>query len=193
MSWFEEQIKLRKTRDDRDLADAVEDIAASVSRKRSSSLGDGRKATKNALDEILRYNHIKTREIPAEIHDLEDQMDYLFRPHGIMRRPVKLEPGWYRDAAGPYLGFKKDGSVIALIPNAVSGYSWIDPETGEKVPVKAKNADLLEEDAIFFYKPFPNRKLDATALFTYMLNCIPVSSRVLLILSALLVSLVGML
>ena len=52
MSWFEEQIKLRKTRDDRDLADAVEDIAASVSRKRSSSLGDGRKATKYSFDKL---------------------------------------------------------------------------------------------------------------------------------------------
>ena len=193
MSWFEEQIKIRKKQDDRDLADAMEDIASSVLHRRNASFGNDRKNIKNALDEILRYNRIKTRDIPDDIHELEDQIDYLFRPHGIMRRNVKLEKGWHKNAAGPYIGFKKDGSVVALIPNAVYGYSWIDRESGKKIRVTSKNEGLFMEDAICFYKPFPNKKLNVASLFVYIFDCIPLSSRILLVAATLIASLVGML
>ena len=193
MSWFEEQIKLRKKHDDRELADAIEDIASSVLHRRNAAFSNDRKSIKNALDEILRYNHIKTRDIPDDIDELDEQIDYLFRPYGIMRRNVKLEKGWYKNAAGPYIGFKKDGSVVAFIPNAVYGYSWIDRESGKKIRLTSKNEDLFEEDAICFYKPFPNKKLNVPSLFVYIFDCIPISGRVLLILAALITSLVGML
>ena len=193
MSWFEEQIKLRKKYDDRDLADAIEDISSSVLHRRNPSFSGDRKNIKNALDEILRYNRIKPCDIPDDIDELEDQIDYLFRPHGIMRRNVKLEKGWYKDAAGPYIGFKKDGSVVAFIPNAIYGYSWIDWESGKKIRVNSKNEGMFMEDAICFYKPFPNKKLDIPTLFVYIFDCIPISSRVLLVISTLVASLVGML
>ena len=193
MSWFEEQIKLRKRQDDRELADAIEDVASSVLHRNKGAFRDDRKNTKNALDAILRYNRIKTREIPDGVDALEDQIDCLFRPHGVMHRSVKLEKGWYKRAAGPYIGFRKDGSVVAFLPNAVSGYSWFDRESGKKIRVTPKNEGLFTEDAICFYKPLPNKKLGASDLFVYIFDCIPFSSRVLLVLSALIVSLVGML
>ena len=193
MSWFEEQIKLRKKHDEKDLADAIEDVSSSIFHRRHASSGNDRKNIKNALDEILRYNRIKTRDIPDDITDLEDQMEYLFRPHGIMRRNVKLDKGWYKNAAGPYIGFKKDGTVVAFIPNAVKGYSWIDKESGKKIRVTSKNESLFSEDAICFYKPFPNKKLGIGALSVYIFDCIPISSRVMLIISALIATLVGML
>ena len=193
MSWFEEQIKLRKKQDDIELADAIEEISSSVLHRRTPSFDNDRKSIKNALDEILRYNRIKTRDIPDDIVELEAQMDYLFRPHGIMRREVKLEKGWYKNAAGPYIGFKKDGSVVAFIPNATYGYSWIDRDSGKKIRVTSKNEDLFSEEAICFYKPFPNKKLSVAALFVYIFDCIPLSSRILLIASTLVASLVGML
>ena len=193
MSWFEEQIKLRKKHDEQDLADAIEDISSSVLHRGNTSFNSDRKNIKNALDAVLRYNRIKTRDIPDGIDKLDDQIDYLFRPHGIMRRNVKLERGWYKNAAGPYVGFKKDGSVVAFIPNAVNGYSWIDRESGKKIRVTSKNENLFSEDAICFYKPFPNKKLGVAALSVYILDCIPISSRILLVAAALVAALVGML
>ena len=192
MSWFEEQIKMRKKSDDRDLADAIEDIAASVLHRRSAAFSNERKQVKNALDEILRYNRLKSREVPEEIEDLEEQIDYLCRPHGVMSRKVKLEKGWHKNAAGPYLGFRKDGGVVALIPNPIYGYSWIDRESGKKIKVTAKNEEMFEEEAIFFYKPFPNRKLSGGSLFAYIFDCIPISSRALMLAAALVTTLVGM-
>ena len=193
MNWFEEQIKLRKKNDDKDLADAMEDIASSVLHKQNASFYTDRKKIKNALDEILRYHRLKTREIPDNLQGLEEQMDYLFRPHGIMRRTVKLEKGWHKNAAGAYLGHKKDGTVVAFLPNAFHGYSWVDWETGKKTRVTSKNQDLFLEEAICFYKPFPNKKLKVSGLFAYIYDCIPFSSRMLLVVSTLVAALVGML
>lgn len=193
MNWFEEQIKLRKKRDDENLADAIEDIASSILHRHSFSFDSDKKNIKNALDEILRYNHIKTREIPENISDLEEQMEYLFRPHGIMRRSVKLEKGWYKDAAGAYLGRKKDGKVVALIPNPIYGYSYFDEESGKRKKINSKNEDQFEEEAICFYKSFPMKKLSIPDLFVYIFDCVPISSRILLVGAAFLTALVGML
>lgn len=193
MSWFEEQIKLRKKQDDQDFVDAIEDITSSVLHRRNVPFGNDRKHIKNALDEILRYNRIKTRDIPDDIHELEDQIDYLFRPYGIMSRNVTLEKGWHKNAAGAYLGFQKKGSVVAFIPNAIYGYHWIDRESGKQIRVTSKNEDLFLEDAICFYKPFPGKKLGIADLFLYILDCIPLSSRILLVIATLITSLVGML
>ena len=194
MSWFEDQIKLRKKRDNSNLADAIEDIASSVLHRRNTAFGDNRKSIKNALDEILRYHHIRTREIPDEtIDELDEQMDYLFRPHGIMHRNVRLEKGWYKNAAGAYIGFKKDGSVVAFLPNPICGYSWIDPQTGNRVNIGKENETLFEENAICFYKPFPAQKLTIPALFRFIFDCTPYSSRMLLTVTAFFAALVGML
>ena len=46
MSWFEEQIKLRKKHDEMDLADAIEDISASILHRRNASFDNDRKNIK---------------------------------------------------------------------------------------------------------------------------------------------------
>lgn len=194
MSWFEEQIKLRKKHDNLNLADAMEDIAASVLHRHNTASGSSRTSIQNALDEILCYYHIKNREIPDDtINNLDEQIDFILRPHGIMHRTVKLEKGWHKNAAGAYIGFKKDGSTAAFLPNPVCGYSWTDPETGKKTNIGKKNETLFEEEAICFYKPFPARKLTIPDLFRFICGCTPSSSRILLTVTALFTALVGML
>ena len=37
---------------------------------------------------------------PDGIKDVNEQLEFLMRPYGIMRRTVKLEDSWYRDAVG---------------------------------------------------------------------------------------------
>ena len=107
MGWFDEQIKERKKHDDEALLDAMEEISASVQRKRHSEARNDRSRIKDAVDEILRYYHAKPKEIPDSVTKLEDQLEYQFRPYGIMRRNVKLTKGWYKDATGAFLGYKR--------------------------------------------------------------------------------------
>ena len=176
MNWFEEQIKLRKKNDDKDLADAMEDIASSVLHKQNTSFYTDRKKIKNALDEILRYHRLKTREIPDNLQGLEEQMDYLFRPHGIMRRTVFLRDDWYNNAVGAYLGIRKDGVPVALIPNRFSGYSYFDPETGKMVFCK-NELSPLKADAIVI----DEMSMVDVQLLSSLLRAIPENKRIILV------------
>ena len=195
MGWFDEQIKQRKQNDQDVFADAFINIAGAVIGSRlSSALNDERQQMKNAFDEILRFYHINTKEIPDNITDRNEQLEYLLRPHGIMRRTVTLSKGWYKDAIGAMLGIRKsDGMVIALIPTGFSGYCYRDMETGKHVKINGKNQGLFEEEAIAFYKPLPLKALGISDLLRYILGTLSPADFVMTGASALAVTLIGML
>ena len=119
MSWFDEQIKQRKNADREQIEDSFQEIAGAVmGRRMSEALNDDRRLTTDAIGDILKYYHVKPREVPDTIRDMNEVLEFLMRPYGIMRRTVFLEKGWYKDAAGAMLGRRKDnGEVAALIPN----------------------------------------------------------------------------
>ena len=195
MGWFDEQIKQRKQNDQDVFADAFINIAGAVMGSRlSSALNDERQQMKNAFDEILRFYHINTKEIPDNITDRNEQLEYLLRPHGIMRRTVTLSKGWYEDAIGAMLGIRKsDGMVVALIPTGFSGYRYRDMETGKHVKINGKNQELFEEEAIAFYKPLPLKALGISDLMRYILGTLSPADFVMTGASALAVTLIGML
>lgn len=195
MGWFDEQIKQRKQNDQDVFTDAFINIAGAVMGSRlSSALNDERQQMKNAFDEILRFYHINTKEIPDNITDRNEQLEYLLRPHGIMRRTVTLSKGWYKDAIGAMLGIRKsDGMVVALIPAGFSGYRYRDMETGKHVKINGKNQELFEEEAIAFYKPLPLKELGISDLMRYILGTLSPADFVITGASALAVTLIGML
>lgn len=195
MGWFDEQIKQRKQNDNDVFADSFVNIAGAVMGSRvSAALNDERQKAKNAFDEILKYYHVKTREIPDNIKDRNEQLEYLLRPHGIMRRTVTLSKGWYKDAVGAMLGVRKsDGGVVALIPAKFSGYSYLDTETGKRIKINRKNQELFEDEAIAFYKPLPLKKLGIPDLFKFILGTLSPADFALVIIATFAFSLVGML
>ncbi|MBQ1770528.1 MAG: NHLP bacteriocin export ABC transporter permease/ATPase subunit [Clostridia bacterium] len=195
MGWFEEQIKQRKQSDDELFADAFLSIADSVlGAKANAALKNDFEKTKNAIDEILHYYHCKTGEVPESIQDFDEQLEYLMRPNGIMRRTVQLDEGWYKDASGAMLGIRTDtGEVVALLPNKLSGYSFLDSNTGKKVKISKKNEKLLERQAICFYKPFPLKKLGIPQLLRYIVESLTVSDMVLIVVTSALATGIGML
>lgn len=195
MGWLDEQIKQRKENDDSIFSDSFLNLAGAVmGSKISAALNDNRQITKNAIDEILKFYHVKSREVPDNIRDMNEQLEYLLRPYGIMRRTVHLEKGWYRDACGAMLATKKDsGEVVALIPTGMAGYSYFDRQSGKRIKVSKKNEGLFELEGIAFYKPFPLKKIGVPALMKYILETLSVSDLVLFGLAALAAILVGML
>lgn len=194
MGWFDEQIRDRKRNDDEAFAEAFANMASAITgRKIDTLLNNDRVVTKDAIDEILRYYHVKSREVPDGIGDVNEQLEYLMRPYGIMRRTVKLEDGWYHDAIGAMLGVLRDsGRVVALIPTGLSGYSYIDCETGKRKRINRKNSRLFEEEAIAFYKPFPLKKLSLPSLAAYIVRTLSVSDFVMIAMATLALSLIGM-
>ena len=194
MGWFEEQIKERKRNDDSVLTESFVNIAGAIMGRRvSDALNDDRAITQNAIDEILKYYRVKSREVPDNLKDMNDQLEYLMRPYGIMRRTVKLSKGWYRDAIGAMLGMmKEDGRIVALIPDGLSGYRYHDFKTGKREKVNRQNGSLFSEDAIAFYKPFPAKKLGIPALMQYIVHTLSPSDFILIVLCTFAASLFGM-
>ena len=156
-------------------------------------LNDERIITKAAIDDILKYYHYKPSEIPDSLTESEEQLEYCLRPHGLMRRNVKLEEGWYKDAYGPVLAFRKtDGIPVALLPKPFTGYWYKDPDSGEKKNLNKENAANFDADAICFYRPLPLKKLGIPDLIIFLKNCLNTGDYVLLVVLTLLVTLVGM-
>ena len=155
------------------------------------AINDRRVITKAAIDEILNYYRFRPTEIPEDIEDLDEQLEFCLRPHGVMHRSVRLAGKWYADAFGPMLGFlKEDSRPVALLPRPFMGYWFHDPDTGEKKRLDRRTAELFDEDAVCFYLPLPPKKLGVADLIVYMKNCLSASDIILIVALSLISSLV---
>ncbi len=195
MGWFDEQIRERIQHDDDNFSDAFAAMAGIVMGERiSRALNDNLVQARNAIEQILGYYHIKPTKLPDGIKDINDQLEYLMRPSGVMRRTVNLEGEWYKDAVGAMLGSRKDdGTPIALMPCGFSGYRFLDVKTGKWVHVNKKTAALIDEEAICFYKPLPLKKIGIRELLIYIVQCMSVSDFVAVGIATLAISLLGLL
>ena len=195
MGWFHEQIKERTRSDQTILEESLLQMASVVLDKWSQErISNQTMVTKESLNEILKYYHKKQIEIPDNITDPLEQIEYVLRPTGMMIRDVELEEGWYRDAWGPMLGHRKDDSVpVALIPGMFSGYYYRDPASGKKVRITKQNASSFSRDAICFYLPLPMKKLGIVDLLLYMKKCITTGDLIVIGAATLVMTLTGML
>ena len=195
MSWFDEQIKTRIRSDNEIFEDSFLRAARVVLGKHlSAEINDKRQITKDAIGEILKYYHVRSRQVPDSITDIDDVLEFLLRPYGIMRRNVTLEKDWYKDATGPMLGTKKeDGSIIALIPDGLNGYSFFDAAANSRIKVNRKTESMISKEAITFYKPFPTKKIGLTGLIRYMAESITGADIICILAGLLSVTLIGML
>ncbi len=195
MGWFDEQIRERIRRDDDAFSDAFAEMAGVVMGGRlSRALSDNRVQAQNAIGQILKYYHIKPAELPDGIKDINDQLDYLMRPSGVMRRTVRLEGAWHRDTAGALLGSRRDdGTPVALIPCGLAGYRYFDGRTGKWARVNGSAAALIDEEAVCFYRPLPLKKLGIRDLLIYIAQCLSAADFILLGAAALAAALLGLL
>ena len=193
MGWFDEQIRQRKQNDQDVFEESIFRMASVVlGRSMTGTLDDERILTKAAIDDILKYYHYKPVEIPGTIKDADEALEYCLRPHGIMRRNVKLEENWYKDAYGPMIAFRKEDNLpVALMPKPVSGY-WFKDENGEKKKLNKATAAQFEQEAICFYKPLPLKALGIADLFRYLMDCLDIGDYAALIAMTLLVTVFGM-
>ena len=195
MGWFDEQIRQRKDNDQDVFEESILRMASAViGSQKAGLLRDERIITKEAIDDILKYYHYKPAEIPDNIKDPDEQLEYCLRPHGLMRRNVVLEDGWYKDAYGPMLAFRKEnGMPVALLPNAFIGYWFRDPDSGDRKSLNRQTAQQFDRDAICFYRPLPLKKLNIPDLILYMQRCLSSGDYIFIAAMSLLSTLVGML
>ena len=195
MGWFDEQIRQRKLSDQELFEDSLLRMASAVLFSgESGRLESEHLLSKAAIDEILKYYRCKPGDIPDTLRDVDEQLEYCLRPHGIMHRSIRLEDGWYRDAFGPVLAFReKDGQAVALLPLPFSGYCCVDTVSGQRVRLTKQSARQFAPDAICFYRPLPQRALGISDLLVYMKGCLAASDFALILALSLFATLVGML
>ena len=184
MGWFDDQIKQRKQSDDEYFQEAFLGVAGAIMGKRLVYSLEEKEVAKTAIDEILKFYHLKSKndEIPSSVKTIEEQINYRMRPFGIMHREVYLDDEWYLSAVGPMLGtLKEDGSAVALIPGKLSGYKFLDIKTGKYTKVNKKTTKLLDREATCFYRPLPQEKLSILDLLKYMGSLFSISDVVLYI------------
>ena len=193
MGWFDEQIRQRIQTDDELFADAFVQMANLVTgEKIISGFGSNRRMTEEAIEDILKYYHVKAQEVPEQLNDINEILEFLLRPAGIMRRTVTLKEGWYKDATGAMLATKKDGSIVALLPGKLHGYCMKDYATGKMTQIKKKNAEEIEEEAVCFYQPLPLKKLSIADLLQYIFELLHGSDYVRMILAVAVTVALGM-
>ena len=194
MGWFTEQIKQRAENDQNVLEDSLFRMATVVMDKWDANrLEDERLIVREAIDDILKFYHQKSVEIPENIQDVKEQLEYVLRLTGLMTREVELEEGWQNDAYGPMLGYLKEaGTAVALLPRTIYGYYYKDPATGKKTSVTRKTAKLFSREALCFYQPLPMKKLGIPDLLLYMKSSITHGDLAVIVLATLALQMVGM-
>ncbi|MBQ7624753.1 MAG: ATP-binding cassette domain-containing protein [Clostridia bacterium] len=194
MKWYDEQIRLRIDSDQEIFEDSLFSMAASVmGRHGARALNDKRIITKAAIDEILKYFHCKSADIPDSLKTPEDQLDYALQPHGIMYRTVSLTEDWYRRAFSPMIAYRaEDGLPVVLLPGKFGGYTWRGKD-GKAVKANKRTAKELLPDAICFYGSLPAGKIGVKGLLRYMTGCLNASDLFMLLGLTLLVTASGML
>jgi NHLM bacteriocin system ABC transporter ATP-binding protein len=195
LGWFEKQIKQRSDLDQKLFEESFFHAASVVLGERTATkISDEHIITRQAIDDILKYYHFQPIEIPNSIKNHEEQLDYCLRPHGLMKRQIRLEGSWWKDAYGAILAYQKDsGEPTALLPDKFSGYYYLDRTNNKKIKLTKKTSELFDSEAYCFYKPLPQRKLAIPDLLIYMKNCLTMTDSVMIVLAALAVTGVGML
>ena len=193
IGWFDEQIKKRIQNDEDAFAQSFAEMAGVIMGKKAAAADmDERARTQSAIGDILGYYRVKAVEVPESLERLDEQLEFLLRPSGIMRRSVKLTDQWYKDGVGPLLGRTKAGESVAILPQGLKGYAYFDYAAGKKVRVTARNAGELESEAICFYKPLPLRAIGIKDLLLYILGALSAADLALVALSALVSTLMGL-
>lgn len=194
MGWFDDQIRERKDKDREIFEDSILEMASVVVGKHGANvLRDKFIVTKEVIDDILKYYHFRSAEIPDSVKEPEEQLEYALRPHGIMYREITLSGDWYKNSFGPIIAYREEDRLpVVLLPKKFGGYYWYDTD-GKKVQANKNTVTLLSSDALCFYSPLPLKKLGISDLLKYMKDCLNWSDYALLLGLTLAVTLTGML
>ena len=188
--WFDEQLRNRIQADEDSFSDAFKEITQAVT-GRTIAAG----SVKGAISEIAAYfgvpEAILRRQTENADIPLDEKLENIFGTCGVMRRTVNLTEGWYKDAAGVYLGATAEGKYIALIPDYRS-YHYTDYDTGRIIRINAQTAKNLTTEAVCFYRPLPAEKLGVKDLLKFALKSLSVHDLAYMALLTLAVTLVSM-
>ena len=194
MGIFEEHLRERLKRDDAELSHSIDDVIDSLRGKsRYHADGTSMENLRHELELICQFYKV---DIPSEFHDTKDVnefIDYMTHPSGIMHRRVMLEGNWWKDCDGALLAVTNDkGEFCALLPRKTGGYSFWNTSSGAREKLTSKHKDMFEKEALCFYEPLPEEVKNGKQLLFFLFKHIAIFDYAIVLLATLLATLLGM-
>ncbi|MER7875380.1 NHLP bacteriocin export ABC transporter permease/ATPase subunit [Streptomyces solisilvae] len=107
---------------------------------------------------------------PSRSRAIDERVDPVERiaAHARIRtRAVRLEGSWWRDDAGPLVGYRaKSGAPVALLWRR-GRYEAVNPASGLRIRVDKGTAQEFEPRAVMFYRPLPDRPMTMWRLMRF--------------------------
>lgn len=193
-SWMESQIEARSKYDSEMTERAYAELAASVSGYGAAPriIVDDIAQTDGAAKACLAYIGVEAGEVPPNIVDFDERIDWLCRPTGTMRRNVRLEGDWWKKAFGAMVGHLDTGEAVPLLPHGIHGYHYLEPGTNRKVKVNAMTAWRIQSEAVLFYLPLPAKPLKTTDLVAFIARVFNRNDYFLVLVAAAAAALIGL-
>ncbi len=184
-----------RQRQDRDLtANALGRLAGVLNPQSQERFQEG-EALLVAAGAVGRAAGIEIRP-PASSEDprrSKKPLDAIARASRMRTRRVLLDSNWWRRYCGPLLGYlEESGSPVALLPTPGDRYELYSPADQRRTPVTADIASQLSPEAFSFYRPLPDRAIDALGILRFALRD-QQRNIALLVCTTILATLVGML
>jgi len=190
---FEEQLRERTKNDTRQMRNALIDVADALRGEARFHMHEH--MTENVRRELERICAYYRVEIPEDLplnDDLNDTIDMVTRPTGIMHRRISLDGTWWKDGDGALLAVRKeDGRILALIPAQTRGYCFTD-DSGREIHISAQNAADFEREAVCFYRPLPQREMNGRDLVRFLFRSVSRGDLLQVLLASLCISLIGL-
>ena len=101
---------------------------------------------------------------------LADPVAAVARHWRLRVRLVMLRDDWHRHDSGPLLGFRDDGTPVALLPASPGIYHEVDAASGERCPVDDARVARLRPQAYEFYRPLPYRPVHVRDIISFCLR-----------------------
>ena len=189
------QIEQRRELDRQITENSYARLAASVSSTADAPVvhSDDLQRADGAARIAMRYYGAQPGRVPDGITQVEEYLDYLFAPSGVMQRRVRLEGDWHKRAFGAMIARLDNGDPVALIPRRLGGYNYYDPATGSKTHVSAKVAERISEEALLLYRALPKRPLSVRDLMAFMASVFDVGDYATVVVAAVVATVVGLL
>ncbi|MBI6030482.1 ATP-binding cassette domain-containing protein [Clostridium perfringens] len=152
-----------------------------------------KKQNKLALNLILKYYKAKSlTDSCMQSENIEHMILNLIPTKGLIYRSIILKNEWYKNSMGAMIGKMRTGEPVVFIPKTVSGYVYINCKTKKISKVTKKSAELFDSEAFSFSKALPKVSLNISDFFKYTLKSVPAKKYIMLFLSYLIVTLLGL-
>lgn len=191
MGWFEEQIKERKDLDNKTFENSFMSLAG-IRHDDQKDLSDDAVRDNFAIQQILTYFRHQMVDIPSNIDNFNDKLNYALGQFDIEYHKIELNENYVGGPKTPILIFTFTDIPVILFPSGKDKYSYIDYGTGKKKKIDASLVNRLEMEAMIFYRPLPSKKVSIKEYLKYLKKSIRPLDVALLVVFAALVSGVGM-